>query len=385
VRVIAAGKAAPVMAQAAARWFGPRLRGGVVVAPRGAVDEPALESVQAGHPVPDEGSVSGARRALEVAEALAPDETLVVLLSGGASALLAAPADGVSLSDLRAVTAQLLRGGADIEALNTVRRHLSGIQGGWLAARTPGASVTFAVSDVVGDDPSAIGSGPTVGDSSTFAEALRVLEGYGGLDAYPVSVIRRFERGAAGEVPETPKPEDPRLARATWRLIGGRGDAMAGALAEAGTRGYAIARISNAVVGEARKAGVTLLTAAAAHANNGGRPACIVSSGETTVRVVGAGRGGRNQELVLGAVEALALTPGALLASAGTDGVDGPTDAAGAVADTGSLARALAAGLRPDDFLRENDAYAFFQAMGDLIHSDPTGTNVGDLQVVLLA
>jgi glycerate 2-kinase len=185
-------------------------------------------------------------------------------------------------------------------------------------------------------------------------------------------------------VPETPKPGDPRLARAAWRLVGGRRDAMDGAIAAAASRGFATLGIDAPIVGEARDAGAAFVRLATGRAGTLPRPACVVASGETTVRVTGRGRGGRNQELVLGALDALAARGGAALASAGTDGVDGPTDAAGALADAASLARALAARLDPAAFLRNNDAYAFFSALGDLIQTGPTGTNVGDLQVILL-
>ena len=373
------------MSGAAMAWFGDRVRGGVVVAPGESRRLPPLDAVQGGHPMPTEGSLEGGRRALAMAEGLLPDETLVVLLSGGASALLAAPAVEVSLEDLGVTTARLMHAGADIRELNAVRRHLSGIKGGWLAARAAGPVVTYAISDVVGDEPSDIGSGPTVPDPTTFADALGLLERFGGLAAYPAPIVTRLRRGAAGDGPDTPKPGDARLARATWRLVGGRRVAMAGAFAEAVARGYAADRIEDAVVGDARTAGGPLLGAAIARAAGLRRPACIVSSGETTVRVTGTGRGGRNQELVLGALDALAAVPGAALASVGTDGVDGPTDAAGAMADATTLAQARAAGLAPETFLHHNDAYAFFRALGGLIQTGATDTNVGDLQVILLA
>jgi glycerate 2-kinase len=345
-----------------------------------------FEVIAGGHPVPTIGSERAGRRALEVAGSLQADETLVVLLSGGASALMAVPAAGVALDDKRATTDRLLRAGADIHALNTVRKHLSAIKGGWLAARAPGACRAFAISDVVGDDLSVIASGPTVADSSTFADAVDVLRRFGEERAYPRAVVARLANGARGDVPETPKPGDPRLARAGSAVIGGRREAMDGAVREAETLGYHVLRIDDPVVGEARIAAPSHLRGVVARAAGVARPACIVSSGETTVRVVGDGKGGRNQEFALAAAAPLAALGGAAAAaSAGTDGVDGPTDAAGAIVDATTVERARAAGLSPETFLDHNNAYAFFAALGDLILTGPTDTNVGDLQIILLA
>jgi hydroxypyruvate reductase len=341
--------------------------------------------VVGGHPTPTAESERGGRRALAVAESLRADETLVVLLSGGASALMAVPADGLTLEDKQATTRQLLRAGADIHALNTVRKHLSAIKGGWLAARASGPCRTFAISDVVGDDVSVIGSGPTVPDASTFRDTLDVLRGFGGDDAYPTSVIDRVTRGAAGRAAETPKPGDRRLDHAETYVIGGRRNAMDGAASEATARGYRVVRVDDAVVGDARFAGPSHLRACLARAEGVGRPVCIVSSGETTVRVTGDGKGGRNQEFVLACAEPLASAGvTAVLASVGTDGIDGPTDAAGAIVDNSTFDRARAAHLRPSGFLDRNDAYAFFSDLQDLIITGPTGTNVGDLQVLLV-
>jgi hydroxypyruvate reductase len=342
--------------------------------------------VAGGHPLPTDASEAAGRRALELAESTTADETLLVLISGGASALMALPAEGVTLADTRAATAQLLRAGADIYALNTVRKHLSAIKGGWLAARARATCRALIVSDVVGDDVSVIASGPTVADATTFEDALALVRPYGGEDAFPPAVIARLRRGAQGAVPETPKPGDPRLARSTATIIGSRRDAMNGAAAAAAALGYTVLRLDDAVVGDARTAAASHLRAALARASGIARPACIVSSGETTVNVTGHGRGGRNQEFALAAATQLAEQgDAAVVASAGTDGIDGPTDAAGAIADATTLARANAAGASPDRALADNNAYAFFDAIGDLIRIGPTGTNVGDLQVILLA
>jgi hydroxypyruvate reductase len=398
VRLIAVGKAARAMAAAARRALGSRIGVGLVVSVEPAPGEKSnaidlFPTIIGGHPTPTSESERAGRRALGIAQSLRPEETLVVLLSGGASALMAVPADGVTLDDKRETTAQLLRAGADIQALNTVRKHLSAIKGGWLAASAQGACRTFAISDVVGDDLSVIGSGPTVPDPSTFADALAIVRRFGGEGSYPPAVVDRLGRGTGHStsppkpVPaETPKPGDPRLARAVTTLIGGRRDAMGGAKREAESRGYSVVVVDEPVVGEARQAGPAHLAAAMGVAGVR-RPACVISSGETTVRVIGNGKGGRNQEFVLACVDAIAkgATTRVVLASAGTDGIDGPTDAAGAIADPATLGRARAAGLNPEQFLARNDAYAFFAALGDLIQTGPTGTNVGDLQVILLA
>jgi len=390
VSVIAAGKAAAPMAAAATRAFGDRIRRGLIigVAPPWAAGAARLPFplVTGGHPTPTTESERGGREAIHLAASLQPEDTLVVLLSGGASALMAVPADGLTLADKQAATAQLLRAGADIQALNTVRKHLSAIKGGWLAAKTAGACRTFAISDVVGDDMSVIGSGPTVPDGSTFRDTLDILQRFGGEAAYPAPVVERVVNGAAGRIEETPKAGDPRLARARASIIGGRRDAMDGAVRDAESRGYHVIRIDDAVVGEARIAGPSHLRACFAKAAGAGRPACVVSSGETTVRVTGGGKGGRNQEFVLACAAPLAsLGVAAAVASIGTDGIDGPTDAAGAIADTTTMARARALRLRPEAFLERNDAYHFFAPAGDLIITGPTGTNVGDLQIILLA
>jgi len=314
-----------------------------------------------------------------------PDERLLVLLSGGASAMMALPAEGLTLADKIAVTSALLKGGAGIHQLNVVRKHLSGIKGGQLASASNSPVLTLAISDVIGDDLSAIGSGPTVPDDSTFRDALRVIEeARPQPPEWPTAVLQRLHAGVAGRIAETPKPGEPRLAGHQARVIGSRREAMAGAAAEAERLGYRSIVLDDPVAGEARLAGPALFARASNVARRADVPLCIVTSGETTVHVTGDGLGGRNQELVLSSLGLVAGHHGGVaFASAGTDGVDGPTRAAGALADATSLERAQALGLSPDDFLRRNDAFHFFEAMGDLIRTGPTGTNVGDLQVFL--
>ena len=377
------------MAAAAHRTLGARIRSGLIVSSFEADREAGpFEAIVGGHPMPTRDSERAGARALAVARSLDPDDLLLVLLSGGASALMAVPANGVSLDDKRETTARLLRAGADIHALNTVRKHLSAIKGGQLAASADGVSVTLAISDVVGDDLSVIGSGPTVADSSTFADALGALHRFGGVEAFPQPIVARLAAGARGDLPETPKPGDPGLSRATARVIGGRRDAMAGAEARARSLAYDVHRLDEPVVGEARRAAAshlrTVATWAAEHAR---RPACFIAGGETTVHVTGSGKGGRNQEFALAAAEMLASTGvQGVVASVGTDGIDGPTDAAGAVGDTTTVERMRAGGLADAaHYFRENNTYELFSRLGDLIHTGPTGTNVGDLQIVLLA
>jgi hydroxypyruvate reductase len=386
VWLIAAGKAAPAMTASAMSLSGDRLKGALVVAPEGTGVGAGIDSIAGGHPVPTPGSERGGRRALALAGRAKANDEVLVLLSGGASALMAVPAEGIRLEDKRSTTDRLLKAGADIHALNTVRKHLSAIKGGWLAAATEASVNALAISDVVGDDPSVIGSGPTVADPSTFADALAVLERFGGVASFPPAVAARISRGARGEVPETPKPGDARLERATTRVIGSRHDAMRGAAEEASRLGYHTHVMSEPVTGFAREASRAHLAAIERLAQSAARPACVVSSGETTVRVTGSGRGGRNQEFALAAAGDLARLGWVAAASVGTDGIDGPTDAAGALIDRDTMVRAARAGLdSPARMLDDNDSYAFFRGVGDLIQTGPTGTNVGDLQIFLLA
>jgi len=301
---------------------------------------------------------------------------------------MALPAEGLTLADKQVTSKRLLELGAEIHQLNAVRKHVSGIKGGWLAAANAGSTLTLALSDVVGDDVSSIGSGPTVPDPTTFDEALAVLDEHGGRDRYPAPVVERLMRGAAGDVAETPKPGDRRLARSSARVIGGGWTAVAGARAAAASLGYTVHVVEHPVVGEARTAAHELLhTAARLVRMHPSTPLCIVSAGETTVRTSGSGKGGRNQECALAMARGLdAVGPSVVAASVGTDGIDGPTDAAGAVVDSTTLARAEAADIGPPErYLEEHNSYVFFDELGDLIRTGPTGTNVGDLQVILVS
>ncbi len=383
LHVIVAGKAAAAMAAAAHAALGDSVRAGLMVSPAPAACPGGWRAIVAEHPRPGDGSIAAGHAALSLASAAQRDDLLLVLLSGGASSLMAAPAPGLTLDDKRRATTVLLRGGADIHALNTVRKHISAVKGGRLAAATAARCLTLVISDVVGDDPSVIASGPTGPDASTFAEALAALDAHGGRAAFPAALVAHLERGERGAVEETPKPGDRRLAGGEVHVIGSRSMAMAGAAAEAVRRGFHAVTIDEPIVGEARDAAQALFRRAVSMAID--RPCCIVAGGETTVTVAGRGTGGRNQECVLAVVELMAsLDRPALFASVGTDGVDGPTDAAGALASPATLARGRDAGLDPAAFLAANNSYEYFAALGDLVKTGPTGTNVGDLQLFLL-
>jgi hydroxypyruvate reductase len=386
--VIAAGKAAGAMLRGFTAAGLTAARGLVATAHLKDALPPNIEGFLAGHPVPTAESAAAGELALALAHGVPASGRLLVLLSGGASALLAAPAQGLTLEDKMAATRALLAAGAPIHDLNAVRKHLSGVKGGRLAAASRAACDTLAISDVVGpveDDPSVIGSGPTVADDSSFADAVGALERLGVRDGVPAAARAVLEEGLAGQRQETPKPGDPRLMRSQFTLIGSRREAMAGARREAERRGYTVAVLDEPIVGEARVAAAAYVARVRTLVDRLPRPCCVITSGETTVRVVGTGKGGRNQEFALATALALADDPRpAIGASIGTDGIDGPTDAAGAVVETLTVERARRAGLAaPGAFLDNNDAYHFFDALGDLVRIGPTDTNVGDVQVLL--
>jgi hydroxypyruvate reductase len=388
VHVIAAGKAARAMMRAALA-AGLEVARGLVATIDASGEWPApVVAIDAGHPVPTAESERAAREGLAIARAATPGDALLVLLSGGASALLAAPGEGLSLADKQATTRLLLAAAASIDEINTVRKHLSAVKGGRLALAAACPVTTFALSDVVGpiaDDPSVIGSGPTAPDPTTWADALAVVTRRGVLAALPVPVRARLEAGARRALADTAKPGDPRLARGSYRVIGSRVNAMDAARGAAFDLGYATVTLEAAIVGEARDVGPAFVAQALERARRLPRPVCVIASGETTVHVVGKGRGGRNQELALASAPAIAaIDEPAVLLSQGTDGIDGPTDAAGGVIDGGTAARAAAAGVDLEASLADNDAYTALGAVGDLVRTGPTGTNVGDLQVLLL-
>jgi glycerate 2-kinase len=362
------------------------VRAGVVATPV-KIQEPGgnVDVFEAGHPAPNAASVAAAERALTIAAESARDRGLMVLLSGGASAMLAAPVDGVTLDDKMRTARALMQAGAPIHELNCVRKHLSRIKGGQLAAAAR-RTITLALSDVHGpiaDDPSVIGSGPTVPDDTTYRDAFEILRAR--RVEPPRSVAAHLERGMRGEVEETIKPGDARLADSIYTVIGNRDAAAEGARRQAEARGFTVAVIAGATSGEAKEAARAFVDEALRIAANAGRPLCVIASGETTVTVRGDGAGGRNQEFALAAAAHLASFDAPFaLGSAGTDGIDGPTDAAGAVVDAATIDRASRMGLDWQASLARNDAYHFFEPLGDLIMWGPTGTNVGDLHVLLI-
>ncbi|HEX2204277.1 MAG TPA: DUF4147 domain-containing protein [Longimicrobium sp.] len=383
VWVIAAGKAAAAMASGALEVLGDRVAGGTVTTKDGhGGDVAGLEVWEAAHPLPDARGLAGAASALAVARGAGPRDLVLVLLSGGASALWPAPPPGVLLSDVRAVTDRLLRAGATIRALNAVRKRLSRMAGGGLAkAAFPARVVTLAVSDVVGSPLDVIASGPTVPDASTYGEALEVLLEHGitGSD----SVSRWLQAGAAGEAPEPIGEDDPAFARASAHVIARNRDALEGAAAEAERLGYRATIAGDDLEGEAREVarGVARL---AFEAREAGEPAAVLLGGETTVTVRGGGRGGRNQELALALALEIEGRDGVVAAALGTDGTDGTTDAAGAMVDGGTVERGVAAGVDARAALGANDAHPFLRATGDLIVTGPTGTNVNDVVLLLV-
>jgi len=390
VMVVAVGKAAPAMAGAAEEVLGERLAGGVAVTTATAATLERVRLLTAGHPVPDARGLAAAAEVEDLARDLGRDDLLLVLLSGGASALLPAPPDGVTLEDKARTTALLLRAGATIHELNTVRKHLSRLKGGGLAqVASPARVVTLVLSDVVGDDLSTIASGPTAPDPTTFRDALDVLRRRAILDEAPAAVRARLLAGARGALAETPKPGEPAFRRVASRIIGSNRLSVDAAAREARRQGIRPLVLTTRLVGVGRvgaRALVAILRVCVPSARPAAPPVCLLAGGETTVTVRGDGQGGRNQELVVAAAQALDGFPApALAASLATDGIDGASDAAGGVADDTSVARAAALGLAPASaFLAANDTRNYLGPLGDLIVTGPTGTNVADV-VALLA
>jgi len=393
VFVVGGGKAAAAMAASLEEVLGDRLEGGVVSVKYGhAVPTSRVEVREAGHPLPDAASVAAADAVLDLTDRVSHSDLVFVLLSGGGSALLATPLGhhGITLNDKLTVTRVLLAAGAPIGELNAVRKHLSGIKGGMLAQQiAPARMVTLALSDVLGNPLDVIASGPTAPDPTTFGDALEVLRRRGVLkevEAAAPAALAHLREGAAGRAAETPKPGNPIFARSRFEIIGDLRQAVRAAKAAAEDQGFATVVLSEVVEGEAREVGAALgRHAREAHEGRyGPLPVCLLEGGETTVTVRGAGKGGRNQEVALAAALEIGGLPGTLVMAAGTDGTDGPTDAAGAVADGRTLERARRRGLDPRDHLARNDAYEFFAPLDDLIVTGPTLTNVNDLMMALI-
>jgi hydroxypyruvate reductase len=341
-----------------------------------------------GHPVPTDGSERGARAVAELVRTLTADDFLLCLISGGGSALMTFPPSRVPLTDVCTTTDTLLRAGATIDELNCVRKHLDRLKGGRLAQiAAPAKVLTLILSDVLGDPPDVIASGPLSPDPTTFSDALAILDRHQVRDRIPASALEYLRSGARGEVPESPVPDEPCFTDVDVRIVGSNRMAAEAAVGEAERRGYRTQLLTTTLSGEASEVGHTLATRGLEIRDGQGPlapPACLIASGETTVRVRGTGRGGRNQELVLGGALALHGRGPVLMASMGTDGIDGASHAAGAFADQTTIARAEARGLDAAATLAANDSTPFFEALDDLIVTGPTGTNVMDVQVVLI-
>lgn len=388
VVVIGAGKAGAPMAQAVEEILGDRIHDGLVIVKAGhALPTDRVTLVEAGHPIPDERGLDGARRIQVLVSGLAEDDLVLCLISGGGSALQTYPAEGISLADLQAVTDALLRAGATINEVNAVRKHLERLKGGGLVRLAhPAQMAALVLSDVVGDPLDVIASGPTVPDSTTYADAWSVLERFGLADSVPTSVRQRLKTGIAGDLPETLKPGDAAMGRIHNVVVGSNAQAADAAAREAAAWGLHSGVLTTYLQGEAREVGHVLAALAQELVHRDGpltRPACLILGGETTVTVRGGGVGGRNQEMALAAALAMAGLSSVLVACLATDGTDGPTDAAGAVVDGQTVDQARRAGLDPLAYLADNDSYRFFEAMGLLIKIGPTRTNVNDLAFVM--
>ena len=388
VQLLAAGKAAAAMARGAAEALGDVIAGGIIVTSRGSAagGAPAdLEVIEAGHPVPDQSSVRGGQELLAAARRAGEGGQLaLVLLSGGASALAEVPAAGLTLADMQATTELLLRSGADISEINIVRKHLSAIKGGQLArAAAPAPMATLVLSDVVGSELSSIGSGPTVADPSTWEDVRRVIENYRLRERIPPAASARIEGGLSGSIADTPKPGDEVIARGYVHIVGDAKRAAEAARGEAAKLGWRATVIDAQVSGDAEEL-ARKLPALIEEARREGPHACLVLAGETTVVVRGKGRGGRSQQLALAFALSCEGDGRVLLAALATDGIDGPTDAAGAIVGGGTAARIREAGIDPAGALAQNDAYAALDAAAALVKPGPTGTNVNDLLLILV-
>ncbi len=389
VVVLGAGKGGASMAKAIEELLGPNITEGLVTVKYGHLEELAqIELIEAGHPVPDTQGYRGAEAILQLAEN-ADDRTLIIcLISGGGSALLPLPVDGVTLNDKQQTTKVLLSCGATIHEINTIRKHLSAIKGGRLAkAAYPAPLVTLILSDVVGDDLDSIASGPCVPDPKIFKDCLLIIDKYSIRKKIPASVLRHLKDGSNGKIPESPKAGDKVFSKTTNVIIGRNYDALFMAKKKAEELGYNSVVLSSMLEGETKDTAAIHMAIAhevAMHDEPAAKPACILSGGETTVTIKGEGKGGRNQEFALAAALKMGKIQNTVVLSAGTDGTDGPTDAAGAISDSTSLERAQALGLDPQAFLNDNDSYNFFNSLGDLYKTGPTNTNVMDLRIILI-
>jgi glycerate-2-kinase len=389
IYVIGGGKASGSMAEALEQVLDSRITDGLVNVLHESRNKTEIIKLHgANHPIPDEAGVEGTRRMLEIAEGATADDLIICLISGGGSSLMPLPRGDVMLADKRQITDALLKSGATINEVNTVRKHISDFKGGWLAKKAyPATILNLILSDVMGDPLDFIASGPTVPDSTTFGEAVGVLKKYDLWSKAPSSIRKLLSDGQKGLVPETPKRGDDAFKKVYNVVVGNNRFATQAACGGLKSAGLSTLMLTAMLEGEARQVGTVLASVAREVSISGNpvpRPAGIVAGGETTVYVVGKGMGGRNQEIALAAAMKLGGLDGVVVASLSTDGVDGPTDAAGAVVDGQSIAKAQGNGLAPEKFLTDNDSYHFFSRLGDLIFTGPTGTNVNDVSVVVI-
>lgn len=389
ILVVGAGKAVAPMAKALEDMLGDRIDSGVLVVKDGhGLPLKKIHVREASHPVPDERGVAGTLEILKLLDGAGPRDLVLCLISGGGSALLIAPAEGITLPDKQATTRSLLACGATIHEINTIRKHLSRAKGGQLArAAHPAGVLSLILSDVVGDDLDVIGSGPTVPDRSSFEDTMEIFKRYEIWDRIPAPVRDRVAQGVKGALPETPKPGDPAFDGCAQVLVGSCLRALTAAAESAERLGYRSLILSSKVEGEARevaKAFAAIGKEVLSSDHPLKPPACILTGGETTVTLQGDGRGGRNQEFVLAGALALDGTDRVVVLAGGTDGTDGPTDAAGALADGLSIRRAKALGMDPHAFLKRSDSYHFFKPLDDLIITGPTRTNVMDVYMLLV-
>jgi hydroxypyruvate reductase len=390
VWVIGAGKGSAAMAQAVEEILGDRIVGGIVIVKYGYVAPvERIRLVEAGHPTPDENGWRATQELVDLVAKLGSQDLVLLAISGGGSALLPMPMAEITLAEKMMTTNLLLKSGVSIQEMNAVRKHLSQVKGGQLARLVhPATMVSLILSDVVGDPLDVIASGPTVADPTTFQYCAEVLERYDLWEDLPDSVRLHLRAGVEGRIPETPKPNDPIFEQTSSILVGTNLQALEAGAAEAERLGYSSMILSSMIEGDTGEAARFHTALAREIAKSGHplpRPACLISGGETTVVVRGKGKGGRNQEFALVAALDLEGLEGVCLLCGGTDGTDGPTDAAGAVVDGATVARALAKGLDPRALLEKNDSYHFFEHLGDLVITGPTNTNVMDLRVILVS